>query len=117
MPEAGSFSKLGTLDTIQFLSSHQCASISIAPDYKRFLSKSRNPSQEACGSPSRKSSHACVANSPSPFTDRVFFPLARAAELAGASRYGFAELTASRQIAQHYRDDDLAQDLDYARGQ
>jgi predicted HTH domain antitoxin len=44
-------------------------------------------------------------------------PLGKAAELARTSRYAFAELAASRQIARHYTDDDLAQDLDYARGQ
>jgi predicted HTH domain antitoxin len=43
-------------------------------------------------------------------------PFGKAAELAGASRYGFAELSDSRQIARHETDDDLTQDLDYARG-
>ena len=44
-------------------------------------------------------------------------PLGKAAELANISRYAFSQLAGSRQIARHYTDEDLAQDLDYARGQ
>jgi len=39
----------------------------------------------------------------------------KAAELAGASRYAFAELIGDRNIPRHYTADDLAQDLAYVR--
>ncbi len=41
----------------------------------------------------------------------------KAAELAEVSRYAFAELAGERNIPRHYTEHDLAQDLDYARGQ
>ena len=41
----------------------------------------------------------------------------KAAELANASRYSFAELIGERNIPRHYTLDDLAQDLAYARRQ
>jgi predicted HTH domain antitoxin len=39
----------------------------------------------------------------------------KASELAGISRHRFAELLAQRQIPRHYTEQDLAQDLEYAR--
>ena len=44
-------------------------------------------------------------------------PFGKASELAGASRFAFAELVGQRNIPRHYGDGDLAKDLDYARGQ
>ena len=44
-------------------------------------------------------------------------PFGKACELAGASRYAFADLVASRNIPRHYTEDDLTLDLVYARGQ
>ncbi len=44
-------------------------------------------------------------------------PFAKASELAGVSRYGFADLIGQREIPRHYTDDELTQDLEYARGQ
>lgn len=41
----------------------------------------------------------------------------KASELAESSRFGFADLLASREIPRHYTDDELTQDLRYARGQ
>jgi predicted HTH domain antitoxin len=41
----------------------------------------------------------------------------KASELAELSRFAFAELVASRDIPRHYTDEELTQDLDYARGQ
>ncbi len=41
----------------------------------------------------------------------------KATELAGTSRYAFADLIGDRNIPRHYTEQDLAQDLDYARGQ
>ncbi|MGH9784028.1 MAG: UPF0175 family protein [Terriglobia bacterium] len=41
----------------------------------------------------------------------------KAAELAGLSRYQFADLVARRAIPRHYGDDELAEDLAYARGE
>jgi predicted HTH domain antitoxin len=41
----------------------------------------------------------------------------KASELAGLSRLTFAELTGQRSIPRHYTEDDLKEDLDYARGQ
>lgn len=43
--------------------------------------------------------------------------LGKAAELAELSRVLFGELTAQRGIPRHYGDEDLAQDLSYARGE
>ena len=40
----------------------------------------------------------------------------KASELAGISRYAFAELLGQRQIPRHYTEQDLVQDLEYARG-
>ena len=44
-------------------------------------------------------------------------PFGKACELAGASRYAFADLIASRDIPRHYTEDDLTLDLVYARRQ
>ena len=41
----------------------------------------------------------------------------KASELADVSRYSFAELLAHREIPRHYTEEELAQDLGYARGQ
>jgi len=41
----------------------------------------------------------------------------KASELAGLSRLTFAELIGQRNIPRHYTEDELKQDLDYARGQ
>lgn len=40
----------------------------------------------------------------------------KASELAGISRYLFADLIGDRDIPRHYAEHELAQDLDYARG-
>jgi predicted HTH domain antitoxin len=47
---------------------------------------------------------------------RGILPFGKASELAGISRYGFAELLGQRQIPRHYAEQELAQDLEYARG-
>jgi len=44
-------------------------------------------------------------------------PFGKASELAGISRFIFADLVARRDLPRHYTEEDLAQDLDYARGQ
>jgi predicted HTH domain antitoxin len=41
----------------------------------------------------------------------------KASELAGLNRFGFAELVTQRNIPRHYTEQELSQDLDYARGQ
>jgi predicted HTH domain antitoxin len=41
----------------------------------------------------------------------------KAAELAEVSRYAFAGLVGERNIPRHYTTVELAEDLDYARGQ
>jgi len=41
----------------------------------------------------------------------------KAAELAGLSRYHFADLVAERGIPRHYGDEELAEDITYARGE
>lgn len=41
----------------------------------------------------------------------------KASELADVSRFSFADLLTRREIPRHYTSDELAQDLDYARGQ
>ena len=41
----------------------------------------------------------------------------KASELAGSNRFVFADLAANRDIPRHYSEAELAQDLDYARGQ
>ena len=48
---------------------------------------------------------------------QAILPLGKAAELAGMSRYAFADLAAEREIPRHYGQDELTQDLGYARGQ
>ena len=40
----------------------------------------------------------------------------KASELAGVSRFAFAELLAQRKIPRHYSAQELAQDLEYAGG-
>jgi predicted HTH domain antitoxin len=44
-------------------------------------------------------------------------PFGKASELAGTSRYGFADLLGHRGIPRHYTDDELTQDSEYVRGQ
>ncbi len=44
-------------------------------------------------------------------------PFGKASELAALSRFAFADLVTQRDIPRHYTEDDLAQDLDYARRQ
>jgi predicted HTH domain antitoxin len=44
-------------------------------------------------------------------------PFGKASELAGSSRFAFAEIVSQRNIPRHYAEDELTQDLDYARGQ
>jgi len=44
-------------------------------------------------------------------------PFGKACELAGATRYAFADLIAGRGIPSHYTEDDLTLDLAYARRQ
>jgi predicted HTH domain antitoxin len=41
----------------------------------------------------------------------------KASELAGTTRYVFADLIGRREIPRHYSADELAQDLNYADGQ
>ena len=43
-------------------------------------------------------------------------PFGKASELAGVSRYGFADLLGRREIPRHYTEQELAQDLEYAGG-
>lgn len=44
-------------------------------------------------------------------------PFGKASELAGSSRYEFADLVSRRNLPRHYTDAELEQDVDYARGQ
>lgn len=44
-------------------------------------------------------------------------PFGKACELAGSSRYAFADLITNRNIPRHYTQSDLTLDLEYARGQ
>lgn len=44
-------------------------------------------------------------------------PFGKASELAGISRYRFADLIGQREIPRHYTDNELTQDLEYAGGQ
>ena len=41
----------------------------------------------------------------------------KASELAGLSRYHFSDLVGRRGIPRHYGEDELAEDLAYARGE
>jgi len=41
----------------------------------------------------------------------------KAAELAGISRFRFGELITSRAIPRHYGENELAEDVEYARGE
>ena len=41
-------------------------------------------------------------------------PFGKASELAGVSRYKFADLVGERGHPRHYSEDDLAQDIEYA---
>lgn len=43
--------------------------------------------------------------------------LGKASELAGLERLAFGELLEQRDIPRHYSEDDLTQDVDYARRQ
>jgi predicted HTH domain antitoxin len=47
---------------------------------------------------------------------QAILPFGKASELAGVSRYKFAEMLSERGLPRHYSDEDLAQDLDYAGG-
>jgi len=49
--------------------------------------------------------------------DRGILPFGKASELAEISRFGFADLVAQRGILRHYTEDELTQDLEYARRQ
>ena len=40
----------------------------------------------------------------------------KASELAGLNRFLFADLVTNRNIPRHYTEEELSQDLDYARG-
>ncbi|HWZ43503.1 MAG TPA: UPF0175 family protein [Candidatus Saccharimonadales bacterium] len=44
-------------------------------------------------------------------------PFGKASELAEISRFAFANLIQQRNIARHYSEDELTQDLGYAHGQ
>jgi predicted HTH domain antitoxin len=44
-------------------------------------------------------------------------PFGKASELAGISRFVFADLITNRDLPRHYTEEELAQDLEYARGQ
>jgi predicted HTH domain antitoxin len=44
-------------------------------------------------------------------------PFGKAAELAELSRFAFADLVSQRNIPRRYTEDDLARDLEYARGE
>jgi len=44
-------------------------------------------------------------------------PFGKASELAGVSRFAFAEVVGQRDVPRHYGEEDLSRDLDYARGQ
>jgi predicted HTH domain antitoxin len=44
-------------------------------------------------------------------------PFGKASELAELSRFAFADLIAQRNISRHYSEDELTQDIGYARGQ
>jgi predicted HTH domain antitoxin len=41
----------------------------------------------------------------------------KASELAGLSRFQFTDLASRRNLARHYGEDELAEDLSYARGE
>ena len=43
-------------------------------------------------------------------------PFGKASELAELSRFAFADLLAQRNIPRHYTEDELTQDIGYARG-
>jgi predicted HTH domain antitoxin len=44
-------------------------------------------------------------------------PFGKARELAGTTRFEFAGLVAGRSMPRHYTGEDLARDVEYARGQ
>ncbi|HET9086570.1 MAG TPA: UPF0175 family protein [Acidobacteriaceae bacterium] len=48
---------------------------------------------------------------------RGILSLGKASELAGTTRYVFADLIGRREIPRHYSDDELVQDLNYFDGQ
>jgi predicted HTH domain antitoxin len=50
------------------------------------------------------------------YSQRIL-PFGKASELAGVSRYAFGDLVSTREIPRHYTEDELAQDIEYARGQ
>jgi predicted HTH domain antitoxin len=41
----------------------------------------------------------------------------KASELAGTSRFAFADLIGRRELPRHYSDQELTQDIEYAGGQ
>ena len=44
-------------------------------------------------------------------------PFGKASELAGVSRFAFAEVVGQRNVPRHYGEEDLSRDLNYAGGQ
>ncbi len=48
---------------------------------------------------------------------REILSFGKASELAEVSRFAFGDLFAQRDIPRHYTEDELTQDLDYARRQ
>ena len=48
---------------------------------------------------------------------RGLLSLGKAAELAGAARFLFADLLTERSIPRHYGEEELAEDLKYASGE
>jgi predicted HTH domain antitoxin len=48
---------------------------------------------------------------------RGLLSLGKASELSGTSRFLFSELLTQRNIARHYGEDELAEDLKYASGE
>jgi len=47
---------------------------------------------------------------------QAILPFGKACELAGLSRYAFANLLGERGLPRHYSGDELAQDLEYTGG-
>ena len=48
---------------------------------------------------------------------RGILSLGKASELAGISRFVFSDLLTQRSIPRHYGDEELTEDLNYARGE
>jgi predicted HTH domain antitoxin len=47
----------------------------------------------------------------------AFCPLGKASELAGLTRFLFADILTQREIARHYGEEELTEDLKYASGE